>query len=242
VSVIASAEAMRIVRTVESYFPTGPQKSGSAFVAGSNGQVVTCAHVVVNDAGERANRVLIGKPDGTRLNGKVVQVNRKHDLARIDTSDTESPPQLKDSLPQLGEQVVFAGQPQGVAQPSVFPGMVSAVGRGLLRQPRCELIQIAGMINNGNSGGPLLESAAGEVIGVITAKYVPLLQEIDRLAQMLENIPQYPSDVALGQIDFAKFVNVTIKSMWQFAAVLRLVQVGTGWAIPARYFEQVGVV
>jgi S1-C subfamily serine protease len=60
------------------------------------------------------------------------------------------------------------------------------------------------MINNGNSGGPLLNSTTGEVIGVVTAKYVPLLQQIDRLADQLESIPQFPSDVAVGKIDFAK--------------------------------------
>ena len=101
------------------------------------------------------------------------------------------------------------------------------------------MVQIAGMINNGNSGGPLLD-ANGAILGVITAKYVPLLREIDRLRQDLEKIPQFPRDVAIGQIDFSAFVNLTIKSMWQIAAVLRLVQVGTGWVVPSKFFDRVG--
>jgi hypothetical protein len=75
---------------------------------------------------------------------------------------------------------------------------------------------------------------------MVTAKYVPLLQEIDRLTLALAAIPQFPRDVVIGTIDFSAFVNVTIKSMWQLGAVLRLVQVGTGWAVPAKYFALVG--
>ena len=79
------------------------------------------------------------------------------------------------------------------------------------------------------------------MIGVVTAKYVPLLTEIDKLTETLEGIPQLPSDVRIAQIDFASFVNLTIRSMWQLGAVLRLVQVGTGWAVPARHFSEIGV-
>jgi S1-C subfamily serine protease len=102
------------------------------------------------------------------------------------------------------------------------------------------LIQIAGMINNGNSGGPLIDVVSRAVVGMVTAKYVPLLMEIEQLARGLKEIPQFPSSVGLGDIDFAKFVNLTVQSMWQLAAVLRLVQVGTGWAVPARYFPRKG--
>jgi len=96
------------------------------------------------------------------------------------------------------------------------------------------------MINNGNSGGPLFDGVSGRLLGVITAKYVPLLQQIDRMVQDFEKIPQFPSAVGVQGVDFGRFVNLTIKSLWQVAAVLRLVQVGTGWAIPSKYLERVG--
>ncbi len=240
-TVSASAEAMRIVRTIEVDFPTGAQQRGSAFVVSGNGHLVTCAHVVTNDAGERATRIFVACPDGSRYEASLGQVDDAHDLARLDSSGSDVGPSLQAHLPPVGEQVVFAGMPQGVARASVFPGMVSAVGQGLLSRPRCDLIQLGGMINNGNSGGPLVDAATNQVLGVITAKYVPLLQEIDRLTQSLEGIPQFPRNVGIGEIDFSAFVNLTVSSVWQVASVLRLVQVGTGWAVPTKYFTPLGV-
>ena len=237
-TVDAAREALRIVRTVEVEFATGHPKTGCAFIVGPR-RLITCAHVVLNDQGERASRVLVTHPDRSRRPATVAGLDNTYDLACLEAAHSERPPSVEESLPTVGQQIVFAGMPQGVKRVSVFPGMVSAVGEGLLPHFRCRLIQIAGMVNNGNSGGPLLDVSTGAVVGVVTAKYVPLLTEIDKLARMLETIPQFPSSVGLGGIDFSKFVNMTIGSMWQLAAVLRLVQVGTGWAVPACYFDRV---
>lgn len=240
-SISASQEGMRIIRSLEVHFPTGPPCGGSAFIAGSSGELITCAHVVVNDYREQANKIVVKKPNFEHYEATIISIDQDHDLASLASSDDEAPPQLCRELPEIGSQVVFAGKPLGVSQSSVFFGMVSALGDGLLPIPRCNLIQISGMINNGNSGGPLISAETNQIIGVITAKYVPLLQEIDKLSTRLEEIPQFPSEVGLGKIDFSQFVNLTIRSMWQLAKVLRLVQVGTGWAVPAEYFNQVGV-
>lgn len=230
---------MRIVRSLEVHFASGPSKTGSAFIAPAKGKLLTCAHVVIDDQGRRATSVLVRTPTGANYEAKVLAIDESVDLACIEAAETIEPSKAEENFPRVGEQVVFAGSPQGVKRSSVFPGMISAVGAGLISSPRCEIVQIAGMINNGNSGGPLLD-AKGAVLGIITAKYVPLLREIDKLTQDLEKIPQFPRDVAIGQVDFSAFVNLTIRSMWQMAAVLRLVQVGTGWAVPTRYFDRVG--
>ncbi len=238
-TVSASAEAMRITRLVEADFPTGPGKSGSAFVVAAN-LALTCAHMLTSDAGETPVRVHISMTGRPPTEANLARVDRDHDLAFLETEEPTNPPSISTTLPRVGQQVVFGGRPQGVRCISAFPGMVSAVGHDLLTRPRCQLIQIAGMINNGNSGGPLIDVDTGAVVGMVTAKYVPLLMQIDELARRLKAIPQFPSSVGLGGIDFANFVNLTVQSMWQLAAVLRLVQVGTGWAMPARYFSRVG--
>lgn len=237
----ASAEAVRIVRSLVVQFPSGPEQTGSAFVAGV-GKLATCAHVVTNPLGQRPKRIIVRAPSGLQYDATVGRVEHATDLAILSTSaEKESPPRFAQLLPAVGRSVVFAGLPQGVARLSVFPGMVSAVGGGLITKPKIDLIQVAGMVNNGNSGGPLLDAASCEVLGVMTAKYVPLLHQIDKLRDDLEAIPQFPSAVGINGIDFSTFVNVTIRSMWQLAAVLRLVQVGTGWAVPSKFLLALGV-
>ena len=237
----ASTEALRIVRSLEVEFPTGPSKRGSAFVV-APGQLVTCAHVVVNDANERASGITVQDRDRQKYPATVGAVDPQYDLARLDAEAENSiAPTIGTEAPPVGRQVVFAGQPKGVTRPGVFFGIVSDYGTNLVQDPRCDLIQISGMINYGNSGGPLLDALDGCIIGVITAKHVPLLTEIDKLETSLRGIPQIPSDVTVGKVDFAKFVNLTVRSMWQLATVLRLVQVGTGWAVPAQFFAKVGV-
>jgi len=235
----AATVALRIVRKIEVRFANGSTKSGTAFLAPARGRLLTCAHVVDDEEDGPALEVRVTAQNGNSYTTRILDLDKSVDLASLEAKESGSHPSGQSALPQVGEDVIFAGLPQGVRTASVFPGMVSAVGAQLIPFPRCEMIQIAGMINNGNSGGPLV-NYKGEILGVITAKYVPLLQQIDKLRLELESIPQFPREVGLGKIDFAAFVNMTIKSMWQLAAVLRLVQVGTGWAVPASQFSRVG--
>ena len=240
--IAAADEALRIVRQLQVTFPTGPPGTGSGFLAPIDGHLVTCAHVVQNAAGQSASTIRVGSASAGWRQATLARLDGAHDLALVELpSTTDAPARTQVTLPQLGEQLLFAGVPQGVRGPSIFPAMTSALGQGLLPSPRCELIQVAGMLNNGNSGGPLLNEAA-EVVGVITSKYVPMLAAIDKLTAGLREIPQFPSDVALGNVDFSQFVNMTVQSIWQVAAVLRLVQVGVGWAVPSKYLSEIGAV
>jgi S1-C subfamily serine protease len=188
--------------------------------------VVTCAHVV-SELGKTVSRVSVG--------GKAASIQSLHqeiDLAVLSTDDTETC-QLEDSASlQLGEQLVFSGLPTGVLGPSVFSGILSAHGENLAKYPRCRLLQINGMINLGNSGGPVLKAGTQAVVGVVTAKYVPLLQEIDKLRDILRQIPQFPTEVGIGQVNFSGFVNLTTRALLSISGSLRLVQVGIGYAIP----------
>ena len=225
----AAEEAARVGRAIRPIF-SSRSASGSAFYY-QLGRLLTCAHCVVSKEGEVAGRVEVKGPDGLTYESEVLFYDDDRDLALLTTDEEIEAPAVGLDLPTLGASVLFAGVPQGVRRLSVFPGVVSAVGDGLLPSWSIPLIQIAGMINNGNSGGPLL-ALDGTVLGVVTAKYIPLLAEIETLEGQLRGIPQIPSSVSLGEVDFAKFANLTLRSMRQLATVLGHVQVGTGWAVP----------
>ena len=156
-----AAEAIRIVRHVDVEFPTGPPSWGSAFIV-APGKLITCAHVVLNAKGEKANKVVVRERDGTRHAATVGAVSRQHDLASLNApSDNAPAPNIEFDPVKIGRAVIFAGQPQGIRRPAVFPGIVSDTGTKLISKPRCEMIQLAGMINNGNSGGRYLMRREG---------------------------------------------------------------------------------
>lgn len=223
-------EAVRILRKIKCVFADGKQQYGSGFVGDTPNEIITCAHVISYD-GQIPKKIFV--------NGNKVVIKKKLndiDIAILVSNESEVSRIEYSYNPCLGEEIVFAGFPAGVRYPSVFNGIVSCIGSGLISSPTCELIQINGMINTGNSGGPLLNKNA-EVIGVITAKFVPMLVEVDKLLKILKQIPQFPSEVGIGQIDFSRFVNLMILALSTISGSLRLVQVGTGYAVPTKLLK-----
>jgi S1-C subfamily serine protease len=219
-------EALRILRRVSATFSNNATKNASGFVGPEPGTVLTCAHVV-SERGLQLSKVSVsGKP--AQVEGVLGDI----DLAILSADEREVSETGSMGSLKVGDPLMFAGYPTGVAGPSVFSGILSAQGEGLVDFPRCRLLQVNGMINAGNSGGPLFKVGSKSVVGIITAKYVPLLREIENLRSILRSIPQFPSEVAVGQVDFSKFVNLTVHALRSVSGSLLLVQVGTGYAVP----------
>jgi S1-C subfamily serine protease len=141
---------------------------GSGFLYDPSGLLLTNAHVV-----EGSSRVMVGLPDGRRVEGKVVGADRVTDLAvvRLQAGGPWPVAALgnSDAL-QVGDWVIAVGNPFGLDQ-TVTLGIVSSLNRNAAKlgitDKRLELIQTDAAINPGNSGGPLLD-AAGEVVGINT--------------------------------------------------------------------------
>ncbi|MEN9767121.1 MAG: hypothetical protein RLZZ32_1081 [Cyanobacteriota bacterium] len=141
---------------------------GSGVLYDPSGLVLTNAHVV-----EGSSRVMVGLPDGRRIEGKVVGADPVTDLAVVRLSSGSAWPvaQLGDSdALQVGDWVIAVGNPFGLDQ-TVTLGIVSSLNRNAaklgLTDKRLQLIQTDAAINPGNSGGPLL-NADGEVVGINT--------------------------------------------------------------------------
>ncbi|MDQ2743376.1 MAG: trypsin-like peptidase domain-containing protein [Chloroflexota bacterium] len=146
----------------------GSKDEGSGFIVDTKGDIVTNNHVVANSQG-----LTVVFSDGRQATAHLVSADQFHDLAVIKVNATvPAVLHFATAEPQPGEPVLAIGSALGEFRNSVTSGIVSALGR-TINEPNGvttlhDMIQTDAAINQGNSGGPLLNDL-GEVIGVNTA-------------------------------------------------------------------------
>ena len=141
--------------------------SGSGVFITKDGFILTNNHVV-----EGTKKLTVVLPDGTQLTAKIVGTDQFADLAVLKTDgEVKSVANLGNSDGiKPGETVIAIGSPLGDFKNTVTVGVISATGRsidtgnGYMIE---NLIQTDAAINQGNSGGPLV-NLEGEVIGINT--------------------------------------------------------------------------
>ncbi len=141
--------------------PEIAQAAGSGFIIGSDGYIVTNAHVV-----DGADEVKVTLTDKREFTAKVIGVDKRSDIALIKIEGSNLPKVTigdPDKL-KVGEWVVAIGKPFGLEN-TMTAGIVSAKGRDLPQENLVPFIQTDVAINPGNSGGPLF-NMRGEVVGV----------------------------------------------------------------------------
>ncbi|MCL2801080.1 MAG: S1C family serine protease [Treponema sp.] len=148
---------------------------GSAFFIDASGLLITNYHVIASEVDPRHrghSRMFIRMGDSTspRIPARVIGWDKALDLALIKTEiDTEYVFSLVDRvIPRVGDTVLAIGSPAGL-QKTVTSGIVSALGRRFLQIG--DVYQIDAAVNQGNSGGPLIDSE-GRLVGVIFAGYM----------------------------------------------------------------------
>jgi len=175
------AERQPGVVTIFSYF--GAKGSGSAveegsgFVVDRNGVVLTAAHVIVSAAGSTtppapAQHVYVQFADGDRIPAHLVGWDAYDDVGVLRVSPAAHklvPVPLGSSAGlAVGQPVAAIGSPFG-AEASLSVGVVSGTGRTIPSLTTAynlyDAIQTDAPINQGNSGGPLLDGE-GRVIGI----------------------------------------------------------------------------
>ena len=149
--------------------PQAVEAKGSGFFISSAGYLVTNNHVI-----RHAKSIFVTLSDGEKLPAKLVGHDKRTDLAVLKVTRAKPFPYLEfgDSAKVVpGQWVVAIGNPFGLAETETA-GIVSALGRDIGDGEYDSFIQIDAPINEGNSGGPLLNQH-GQVIGVNTAILSP---------------------------------------------------------------------
>lgn len=155
--------------------------AGTGFILSGTGIVVTNRHVVPSGA----KNVSITLSDGTKLD-KVTVIGRTSDSDPLDVAflkiDDAKGKKLEavtlgdSSKVQVGDKVVAIGNALGQFQNTVTSGIISGYGRSVEAgdsstantETLQDLFQTDAAINEGNSGGPLVD-INGHVIGINTA-------------------------------------------------------------------------
>ena len=147
------------------------QTVGSGVITDKKGHILTNHHVI-----EGADAITVIASDGQEFTARVVGYDYFSDLALLEADTDTNLPEIQwgDSESLLvGEWVVAIGNPFGLsignAQPTVTAGIVSATQRSLIVNNLYHenLIQTDASINQGNSGGALV-NIYGELIGINT--------------------------------------------------------------------------
>ena len=138
---------------------------GSGVIVSRLGYLLTSNHVV-----QGADEIFVSLADGREATARVVGSDPETDLALLRIS-LEGLPYLdiRDDNPvRVGDVVLAIGNPLGVGQ-TVSMGIVSATGRSHLGIATFEnFIQTDAAINQGNSGGALVDTR-GHLVGINTA-------------------------------------------------------------------------
>jgi serine protease Do len=138
---------------------------GSGVLISTDGYVVTNSHVI----GSEKAAITVVFADKHEASARIIGIDRATDLALVKVAKASEPPlQWGDSnRAKVAEWVLAIGSPYQLNQ-TVTLGIISALGRRNLGFSEYEdFIQTDAAINQGNSGGALVNTR-GELIGINT--------------------------------------------------------------------------
>ena len=159
--------------TVVTELPRGASV-GTGVILTEDGYIITNAHVIAG-----GTSCYVALADGSIFDAALVGYDAEQDLAVIKAQDTDG--RAAQGLPaaefgdsdalSVGDPVYAIGNPLGVElRGTLTDGIVSAINRDVdVDGVTMTLIQTNAALNNGNSGGPLI-NACGQVIGINTLK------------------------------------------------------------------------
>jgi S1-C subfamily serine protease len=157
-----------VLKIAGTAFQCGQNQTGTGFVV-SPGRVVTNAHVVAG-----VTEPVVQIPGGGALPARVVYFDTRRDLAVLAVDNLRPAPiPLGSELPD-GSPAAFAGYPHGgpfQSKPATVQDIATLLVPDIYGNNAApeSVYRLAGDVQPGNSGGPLL-TTDGQVVGVIFAK------------------------------------------------------------------------
>jgi S1-C subfamily serine protease len=191
------AAALTVLLTTTARAQGNPDATGSGFVVSADGYIVTNRHVVAS-----CRTVTVKADSSTSVTARIVALHPRDDLAVIRADaifDTTAGFRVGAPI-RPGDDVVAVGFPLAgllADEASVTTGSVSALA-GIHNNPA--VLQMSAPVQQGSSGGPLLD-ASGNVVGVVVTKLNARL-----VAEETGDLPQnvnfaLKGDVARGFLD-----------------------------------------
>ncbi len=145
------------------------EAQGSGFLYQDGGYIVTNAHVVAG-----YTEVIVRNHDGEESPAQVIGISNHSDVALLKSEEyaqaSPFPLEMKQSV--IGTEVIAIGSPQGFEN-SASIGYLTGTNRDIEFDFFVyeELYQVDAQIDEGSSGGPLVDAATGKVIGINSLLY-----------------------------------------------------------------------
>ena len=160
------------VNRPELFFLTGEtaeEGSGSGWVLDKKGHIVTNHHVISG-----SDIISVTLFDGDPIPARVVGADPQNDIAVLKVEVDPAllfPISLGDSATlRVGQKIFAVGNPFGLER-TLTVGIISSLGRTLrskVGRMMKNIVQVDAALNQGNSGGPLLDNS-GALVGMNTA-------------------------------------------------------------------------
>lgn len=152
--------------------PTERTSLGSGVVMTDSGHILTCLHVIKD-----ADYIGVVLSDGQFYEAQQIGHDKLTDLAVLKINAENAPviPQTQEPNTQVGDLVLAIGNPYNLGQ-TITQGIVGATGRAQMNNNvagYANFIQTDAVLNEGNSGGALVDSN-GVLVGINNANYKTL--------------------------------------------------------------------
>ena len=201
---------------------------GSGFSFMEEEYVVTNLHVVANminfQTGKPVDYIQLRTESDEILLADIVMVNSDNDFAVLKLKTTLSAGrevlQPSDGFkPIRGKRLIFSGFPHGDPDLLTHEAILSA-------PLETHKFYLDGMVNGGNSGGPIVDPDDGRVVGIVTKRRYPGWEAADAIANHAQKLAQaiHGSHVtmSIGGLDFTRMNQMYAESLNVIVSMLNM--------------------